>query len=578
MKSPRISVQHRPAWRGRQSRLIAAGASALVAGMLLAACAAGAPQTTNSPAATNDSGQTGPVDEQPAQTVATIALAQTLTSIDPATGIDANAGQAANQFYEGLFRLDESGQPIPFGAAALPEISEDGLVYTIELNRDAVWSDGTPVTAHDYVFAWRRNISHPTAAEQQRTVEFVAGANAILFDGAPVEDLGVVALDDWTLQVTLEAPTVFFTSLLATVPFFPQPAHFIEDIGEDMWATSADHVLFNGPFVLVDWAGPGLGSDWAYVRNETYWNADQVQLERINVRVIADTNTAINLFNAGEVDQVAISGPQVLALSDNEAFVANATSAVIFLGYNHNHPILSDQRAREAISLSINRALFVDNVLNDGSIVAGGLVPPHLAASPAGIDFAEEFGNQLPTDLDRAAELWAQVQDDHGFTELTLDLQTFDSDRIVVTAEYLQEALQNALDGLTVTVQPNPVSVFIDRATSQQFDLYLPSWSAAFPDPSSHLSLFTTDAGSNWGLYSNPEFDALMHDAVVTYAADAQARWDVLLAAQALLMQDQGVTPIFTQPSTLLRNPNFRGVEFLTSGPAFFFGNAYFTQ
>ncbi|ACZ30871.1 4-phytase [Xylanimonas cellulosilytica DSM 15894] len=544
----------------RRLRTLSTVAATIVTGMVLAAC-------TATPGVPDADGA--------ARTTATVVVFQDLNSIDPAQGVDQNSANAMHNFFEGLFRLDERNLPVSAGAAALPEVSDDGLVYTIRLNPASVWSDGTPVTAHDYVFAWQRALGLPNAAEHQRTLGFLRGADEIMAGDADPSELGVVALDDLTLQVTLRAPAAFFPSLLATPAFFPVPEHFVTAQG-DAFATTSDHVLFNGPFALEGFAGAGIGGDWAYVRNEQYWNAEAVALERVDVCVIRETTTAVNLFTAGEVDQVVISGPQVQAHRDSDAFVVDTTATVGFLGYNHDHPVLADQRAREAISLAIDREALTERVLADGSTPATGLVPPGLATSPAGTDFAADAGDLLRTDVARAAELWEQVRADHGFTELTLSLETFDADRIATVAEYLQNALESALDGLSVTVTTNPVGVFLDKTGRQAFDLYLPTWAATFPDPSSHLTLFGTGESTNWGRYSNPELDALLAAAQTTNAADPQARWADLLAAQEVLVADQGVTPIYFQPSTLLRTPSFRGVEFRTSGPAFFFGNAYF--
>ena len=543
----------------RRPRTLSTVAATIVTGLVLAACTTGG----------------GAPSDGADRTTAAVVVFQDLSSIDPAQGVDQGSMNAMHNFFEGLYRLDAQNQPVPAGAAALPEVSDDGLVYTIRLNPDARWSDGVPVTAHDYVFAWRRAVGMPNAAEHQRTLGFLQGADQIVAGTADPSTLGVEALDDLTLRVTLRAPAAFFPSLLATPAFFPVPQHFVTAQGA-AFATTSDHVLFNGPFVLEGFAGPGIGGDWAYARNELHWDADAVALDRVDVRVIRETSTAVNLFNAGEVDQVVISGPQVQANSGREDFVVDQTATVGFLGYNHGHPVLADQRAREAISLAIDREALTERVLADGSTPATGLVPPGLATSPTGTDFAADAGDALPTDTARAAALWQQVRADHGFTDLTLRLETFDADRIATVAEYLQNALETTLDGLTVTVTTNPVGVFLDKTARQDFDLYLPTWAATFADPSSHLSLFGTGESSNWGGYSNPAFDSLLEAARTTHAADAQARWDDLLAAQQVLLADQGVTPIYFQPSTLLRTPAFRGVEFRTSGPAFFFGNAYF--
>jgi len=438
-----------------------------------------------------------------------------------------------------------------------------------------VWSDGEPVTAHDYVFSWRRVVAADNAAENQRFFGFIAGADEIIEQGGDPAALGVEALDDFTLQVTLTAPVPFFTALTANAPFFPVPEHFVTEVG-DQFAMGSDNALFNGPFRLEGWDGPGVGGDFVYVRNEAFHDAANVALERIEVRVIREATTAVNLFRAGELDQIGISGQQVQQWLNDDAFVADTTAIVSFLGYDHSHPVLGDARVRQAISLVIDRGALTESVLAEGSVAAGSLVPPGLLVDADGTDFQEAAGNLLPTDVVRAQELWAQAQADLGFDSLTIDLQTFDSDRSVTVAEYLQHVIETTLEGASVTVTASPVGGFLERTANGEFDMYLANWAAPFPDASGHLALFTTGAGPNWGGYSNPEFDAAVAAAGGELAADPEARFAELLRAQEILLADQGVTPIFYQSAPILRDPSFRGVEFRSSGPQFFFGNAYF--
>ena len=551
-------------------------AATLAAVALLTGCAVGGSADTGA----DGSGTTTPAADaaapaSDARTTATVAFAQDLNTIDPAAGVDANSSIVVNNIYEPLFRLDASGQPVPAGATALPEISEDGLVLTISLNPAAVWSDGEPVTAHDYVFSWRRVVAADNAAENQRFFGFIAGANEIIEEGADAATLGVEALDDVTLQVTLTAPVPFFTALTANSPFFPVPEHFVTEVG-DQFGMGSDNVLFNGPFRLEGWDGPGIGGDFTYVRNETFHDVANVALERIEVRVIREATTAVNLFRAGELDQIGISGQQVQQWLNDDAFVADTTAIVSFLGYDHAHPVLGDARVRQAISLIIDREALTDSVLAEGSVAATSLVPPGLLVDAAGTDFQAAAGNLLPTDVERAQELWAEAQADLGFDEVTIDLQTFDSDRSVTVAEYLQHVIETTLDGATVTVTASPVGVFLERTGNGEFDMYLANWAAPFPDASGHLALFTTGAGPNWGGYSNADFDAAVAAAGGELAADADARFAELLRAQEILLEDQGVTPIFYQSAPILRDPAFRGVDFRSSGPQFFFGNAYF--
>ncbi|MDR2620624.1 MAG: peptide ABC transporter substrate-binding protein [Propionibacteriaceae bacterium] len=521
---------------------------------------------------TSDPGGTVSSDAPPATVV--IALSQELNTIDPTAAIDSNSSSAINQVYEGLYRLDANNSPVPAGAAALPEVSADGLTYTISLNQAAKWSDGTPVKAADYEWAWKRAVGLDSAAENEVYYGFVLNASDIIAGNKPVDELGIKALDDYTLEIKLAAPTTFFASLLASVSFFPLNEAYVTSQG-DKFGSDSEHAIYNGPFVLADYAGPGVGTDWKYVKNPTYWDAASVKLDSIEVRVIKETSTAVNLYTSGEVDQVAISGAQVQALRNDPGFTAYTTATAAFLGYNFNIPAFANVKVRQAISLVIDRAALVNNVLNDGSALATGLVPAGLSSDQTRGDFATAAGNPLETDVDKAKTLWAEAKQELGIDKLEIDLQTFDSDRMRTVTQYLQNVIQENLVGTTVTITASPVANFLENTKSGSFGIYLVTWGADYADASSLLDLARSNSGSNWGHYSSPEFDAAFAAAQGADAADSAARFDDLLQAHAILLADQGYTPVYFQSSTLLRNPEFKGVVFHSAGSNTEYKTAY---
>ena len=295
------------------------------------------------------------------------------------------------------------------------------------------------------------------------------------------------------------------------------------------------------------------------------------------MKVIKETNTAISLYKAGQVDQVVISGPQVQANQSDPGFVNYPTATSAFLGYNQTKPAFQNAKVRQAISLVIDRAALAANVLADGSTASTGLIPPGLTTNAtSGEDFAKAAGNGLSTDVAKAKTLWAEAKAELGISQLTISLQTFDSDRVKSVSEYLQGAIQQNLEGATVTIGLNPVANFLQKVKGGDFDIYLVTWAADYPDPSAQLGLFKSTAGSNWGKYNSPAFDAALNAAQTTHATDPDARWKDLLEAQRFLLADQGGTPVFFQSQTLLRTPSLKGVTFHTSGPAFTYKSARF--
>jgi oligopeptide transport system substrate-binding protein len=557
--------------------------SILAAGLLLSACSTY--QTDNSSG--TESTQSNSAESSAANTDAasaetnnpkeiTLVLSQELNTIDPKSGVDSNSSSAMNNIYEGLYRLDEGARPYPAGAAELPQISADGLVYTIKLNQAAQWSNGAKITADDYVYGWSRAVSAENAAENLHFYTYLKNADEIISGEKNISELGIRALDDYTLEITLKAPISYFTSLLVSPPFFPLNREYVEDQG-NLYASDSDHSIYNGPFVLTEFSGPGIGADWAYLKNDSYWDKDNVHIDRINIKIIKETATAMSLFGTGEVDQIGISGEYAQNEINSPAFVAANASTLVFIGYNAENEIFKNKNAREAISLLIDREAVANSLLGDGSAPANGITPYSIHANPTtGQDFAETLGVELKTDVARAKELWAAARSELGLTgEVTIEFPTFESDRMKTVGAYIQGVVEENLEGVKVNLNVLPVSVFIDTARNGNFTMFMCTWSPDFSDATSLLELFETDGGSNWSRYSNPQYDTLLKSANVDFAADAEKRFEKLQEAERFILDDFGVAPIFYQSSALLRNPKLKGIIYHTTYPIYDYKNAY---
>lgn len=505
----------------------------------------------------------------------TLANAQELNTIDPSNAIDSNSRIVINTIYEGLYRLDENNQPVPAGATDLPEISDDGLVYTIKLNDKATWSDGSKVTADDYLYAWNRAITSESAAENLPYFTSIKNAAEIIAGKKEASELGVKKLDDTKVEITLHTASSYFSSLLANPPFFPLNKAYTESQG-DKFSTDSDHAIYNGPFTLGDFAGPGIGGSWTYYKNEEYWDKEQVKLDKIEVQVIKETNSGIDLYKTGKIDQVAISGEYVKNEVADKGFISENAPTIAFFGYNHTNKIYQNEKIRQAISLVIDRKALVTNILGDGSAVATGIVPPKLQINAeTGKDFTEDAGDLLKTDLAEAKKLWDEAKKELNIKDLTIRLISFDSDRMKSLATYIQGTVEENLAGAKVDVNISPVGVFIEQATKQDFDIYMPTWGADYADASSLLSLFQSESASNWGKYKNPEYDKQLAEASSINANKPEARWNNLQDAQKIILKEAGVTPIYFQSSAFLRNPKFKGVVYHTTGPSLDYKTAY---
>lgn len=501
----------------------------------------------------------------------TINVTQELNTIDPSESVDSSSNIVLNNIYEGLYRLDEKNQLQPMGASELPVISEDGLNYQITLNDKAKWSNGDNVTAFDYVYAWRRSISSETAVQNNYLFTCLKNGEAILKHEKNANELGIEAIDEQHLSITLSQPVPYFGSMLAMPVFFPLNEKYIESQGKD-FALSSENAIYNGPFVLSNFKGPGLGSNWTYLKNDNYWDKEVVKLDEIDVEVIKETTTSVTLFEKNKTDDINISGEFAKGKWQDESFVQSPTIQTVFLGYNQTKELYQNQKIRQAFSLIIDRENITENVLGNGASQSTGLVFEGLAIQPeTGVDFSLEKDYDLKTDVDTAKSLWIEGKKEVGLTaeqKVEINLITFENEDMSKVAEYLQGVINDNFEGAKVNINNYPVSVFMENASKQQFDLYLVSWGADYSDPNAMLQLFKSSSASNWGKYNNAQYDDLLNQAEKN-SLDVVKRWNNLLDAESILMETQGITPIYSLNPTYLRNPKLKNVGFHNVGPRF---------
>lgn len=521
--------------------------------------------------------QTDTKSEKPEQKIS-IALNQELSSLDSSLVSDTYGITVLNNVMEGLYRLDENNEIIPANAAEIPEVSEDKLTYKIKLRDDIEWSNGDKVTAKDYVYSWQKAVNPDTGSEYSGLFAGIKNATDIIEGKKEVTDLGIKAVDDTTLEITLAQPVPYFESLLAFPTFFPQNQAFVEKEGKNYSATS-DNLIYNGPFTLTEFDGAGTDTDWTLVKNDTYWDKDKVKLDTIVNQVSKEPSTNAQLFEAGEFDDITLSGELAKQYKDDEAFVSLAKAGTTYLSYNQTTDLFKNKKAREAVSLVLDRKNIVDFILADGSREPKGLVPNDMSFSPTDKkDFADESNPMVKTDIDTAKKLWAEAKEETGIKEVELNLLSYDDDIIKKLAEAIQFDIEDKLEGAKVNVNIVPLTVAIEKGRSTDFDLFLFGWGADYPDPSSFLDLFTTDAPYNYGKYSNTAYDELVKKAATTDAIDAEKRWNDYIEAENILTEDAALSPIFQKAEAKLRNPKLKGIVSHSTGAQFDYKEAYLEE
>ncbi|MCM6931993.1 peptide ABC transporter substrate-binding protein [Enterococcus italicus] len=523
-------------------------------GLALAGCS-----TTGGSSSTATSSSSG--GEAKDQTFKVV-VQQEMPSADLSLATDTISFSALNNVYEGLYRLDKDNNPEPAGAAEKAKVSDDGLTYTIKLREDAKWSNGDAVTAADYVYGWQRTVNPKTASEYAYLFSPVKNADDITAGKTAVDQLGIKAVSDYELEITLTKATPYFDYLLAFPSFFPQNQKVIEENGSN-YAQTSDNAVYNGPFTLTDFDGPGTDTEWSYTKNDTYWDKDNVKLSKIDVSVVKESSTSLNLFQDGKADDVILSGELAQQMANDKSFVSQpeATTSYLEMNQRESDSPFKNENLRKAISYTIDRDALVNSILGDGSIASTGLVPSNLTFSPSDKeDFTKAAGTELSYSKKQAKEYWEKAKKELGITSLSFDILSSDTDSSKKITEYLQSAIQEALDGVTVTLSPVPFSVRLDRSNSGDFDVVMGGWGADYADASSFLDLFVSGNSYNRGQWSNSDYDAAIKAASTTDVSDADKRWDDMVDAEKILMDTQGVIPLYQKAEAHLRNTKVKGV------------------
>lgn len=475
-----------------------------------------------------------------------------LTTMSSLGSVDALAVTAMNSVFEGLYRIGPENTPIP-GMAESHEVSEDGTVYTFKIRKDAVWSNGAPVTAHDFEYAWKRAINPETQAIYSYLMLDIKNATNVQTEEDPlygkVEEIGIKALNDETLEVQLNAPIPYFISLTTYAPFFPLNKEFTESQG-DQYALEADNMIYNGPFIMESWQH---GQGWTFVKNESYWDKDTVKLTKITQKIVKDTATAVNLYEAGEIDTAELSSEYVAQYKDSPEYSMFLKPNTYFIRMNHENKYLSNLNIRKAIDMAWDKQGFADVILQDGSIPAYYLVPQGLSTDDKGNDFRDGNGDMNKTNIELAKEEWATGLKELGVDQVKLEFLTYDRAESKKAAEFIKNQLETNLEGLelTINMQPNKQKLALEGAVD--FDLDYGGWGPDYQDPMTYIELFESTAYYNQSNYKNEKVDAFIKQAKTT--SDVTERWELMQQAEKLMMEDVAFAPTFQKGLSRLTKP-----------------------
>ncbi|WP_375711152.1 peptide ABC transporter substrate-binding protein [Lactiplantibacillus pentosus] len=489
---------------------------------------------------------------------------------------------STGNIFESLYRLGKNGSITP-GLAKSTKVSKDGKTYTFTI-RNAKWSDGSKITAQDFVYSWKRTVTPATKSQYAYLFSGVKNADAIVAGKKSPDTLGVQAKGQHTFIVTLDKPITYFKKLMTYPLFGPISEKAVKKWGSK-YATKAQYMLYSGPFKLTGWTG--TNNKWQFVKNDQYWDKKAVHLQKINYTVNESTTTTLNLFQEKKLDLTQLSSEQVKNLKSNADYTTYPYSITAFLIYNFQDSnatikkALNNKNIRQAISLSINRKTLVKNVIGDASTVSKTFVPQDLVKDPKnGKDFADESTVKNSTSYNKALaqKLWKQGLKETGIKKLSVTMLASNEESNKAITQYLKSALEKNLDGLTVNLSTIPDKVASSRAQSGNFDLYLSHWGADFTDPISHLQIMTNNSGYNYGKYNSSTYNALVKKAQNQDANKASARWQDMINAEKTIMQDQGITLLYQTNYSYLQNPKVKGIIHNTAGTQWNYKYAYIAK
>lgn len=500
-----------------------------------------------------------------------------MPTLDPSLATDDSSLTALSNTFDGLYRIEKNAKP-ENALATSTKIQNNGLTWTFQLRKGVKWSNGDPVTAQNFVDSWQRTNDPKTAAEFAYLFDGVKNATAIQNGKASVKSLGVKAVGDHKLVVTLEKPIPYFKLLLGFPVFFPQDQHAITKYGKQYGQDSSKQV-YNGPFTVNGYHG--TNSKWSWQKNSTYWDKQSVKLDKINFQVVKDASTQLNLYNSQKADITQLSGDQVEQYKNNKQYIYRPGSAVTYLQLNEKAvPALKNEKIRAALSYAINRKQLVNNVLQDGSTAATTFTPPKLASNPSsGEDFAKQAAvpGALDADLTKAKKLMQEGQQETGSTSLNLSLLSGDTNVEKQNAQFLQSEL-NKLPGVKVSLTPMPGKAKLSHTSKGQFQLALSSWLADYSDPNTY-AIFSTQNDQNNGKWSNAAYDQNVADAGGKNAQQPTKRFNNLVAADQELVKSYGVIPLFdgSVPGSgpFLQRSYVKGIVYNTAGINWNYKHAY---
>ncbi|ULG72645.1 peptide ABC transporter substrate-binding protein [Macrococcus brunensis] len=519
-------------------------ASLIAVSGFTAACTGGGNDSKDTKS-TGDSGSGGGEEQ-----VLNFASSSDIPTLDSSLATDQVSFDTFNQVMEGLYTLDKDDKAVPGVAEGDPEISKDGKTWTIKLRKDAKWSNGDPVTAKDFVFAWQRSLDPKTAAEYAYIMMDLKNAAAVNEGKMKPSELGVKAVDDNTLEIQLETAVPYFKELLAFGSFLPQNEKFVKEQGSK-YGTTKDTTLYNGPFVLSEW---NTEKNFQYKKNDQYWDKDKVKLTEINYQIVKDAQTALNMYTTGDIDAVGLTAENVDKYKSDKNFSTELDASTYFVRMNQGkNKDLANKNLRLALAKSIDKEKLTKTILNNGSIAIDTLMPKEFVKNEAGEDYISGVKSPLNYDKAEAQKYLEKAKKELGKDKFEFEYLTFDADTAKKAGEYVKEQVETSLPGVTLKIKQQPFKQKLELESKGNYELAFGGWGPDYPDPMTFLDMFVTKGAHNQTGWSNAEFDKMIKDAKGPLLQKPEERWTTLQDAETKFLDEAVIIPMYQAGGARLR-------------------------
>lgn len=555
----------------KKNKLMKAAAFGMCCAFLLAGCGkSNTPETLPETLPPATEGSEGASDSETkeasgAQEV-TFVLGNIQDNIDPGITNNSFSSVFLCNCFEGLVTYNEAGEVVG-GAAEKWDISDDGTVYTFHLRDGLKWSDGSDLTAEDFVYAIQRVLTPATGGQYVDIVKsYIKNADKFYAGEATAEELGVKAVDAKTLEITLNQPTAFFVDLLTMWVFDPVQKATVEANG-DKWTTSPETYVCNGPFKITEIS---TGEKYVLEKNENYWDAANVKMEKITLRYILDSSTALTAYESNEVDGIRnIPSSDFARLKAEDAGVNSVPSyGTVYYNINCEKAPYDNPLVRKALSLAVDRNDIINNVIQiDATPAYNFLAPGYTVDGKDMMDGVSDRGLSATADVEAAKAALAEAgyPDGEGFP--TLQLSYYSDDTVKKVAEAIAEMLEKNL-GIDVEVNSAEWAVFYEDVLNGNYDVCAMGWTADYTHPMSFMPLLVTDDANNLGFYSNSEYDALVAQAEAE--TDASKCAEILLQAQDVAMEEYPFINLYYKNNNYLMKDYVQGAYMASNGNLYF--------